>query len=110
MARRRKQPLSASHRQALADHKAWLLSQGIEPKTGWKRLRGVPVEPYQPEARNCPPCSDTIPGYNPAPSRLLDPTFREAVDAKAKTVAPSYSKGPLQPQTSTDLFASRRRD
>lgn len=104
---------SAEAKRASADHEKWLRSQGIKP-AGKKRtpLKGF-MPPPDPTYRtpDLPPCSDDPGAFVPtrAGRDLSDPEYQAAVKERAKTVAPSFNKGPLQPQSNGDLFDSRRR-
>ena len=96
---------SAEQKRAFEAHAAWLKANGIAPPS--RKLRGVKPVIY---VRQAPKTSDNASYHWPKASKdFMDPTYREAVKAKAASVAPSFNKGPLQPQTNTDFTRSGRR-
>lgn len=100
---------SAEHKKAIKEHETWKRKMGIsKPKrTSYKGGKFKVVSDYgrQPDL---PPTSDSC-AYVPTRDKYKDKSLIKAIEEKAVTVAPSFNKGPLQPQTSNDLFESRRR-
>ena len=97
---------SAADKKAFLDHEKWKRARGIKKPA--KSRSGFMPKPDAGRCPNLPPTSDSC-AYVPTVDKFKDKSYIKAVEERASSVAPSFNKGPLQPQTSNDLFESRRR-
>ncbi len=100
-------------KKAHEEHDEWLRKRGIKKRPRRSKRRGlrsnIEKDPGY-RSPELPSTSDRIIGTVATPVQdRRDASLRAAIASKASTVAPSFNKGPLQPQTSRDLFDSQRR-
>lgn len=94
--------LNAKQKRALEEHEAWLKKQGIGTKTKTEKRVASPnsIPDYRADQRSTVPLGNTIGnGYKNGIMENLhkeSPETQKEILAKAKRLAPAYSKGAYQ--------------